>query len=530
MKHKIGVNTPFLGEILGIIVVIMGLLLEGDELGTVFFWLAHDMVIVAITAREFNEVIVLLSFALCIATVYFSKKIENEKLSKKIVFLSSFFIGIFLGYILIFILLDYGFFQGALITIPFMLGSGLLIFSISQRMFEVKENRLFFIKLKNIKSIVYLLVVGILIIPNFAAMSGMLSEPPSIPSSGFGSDDRPYDVNVTSLDFIASNFIVENMTEESKQYDWDVHIYTPIPVPDNMPLAIFLHGYEGEEESVYIDTLETIASRGVAVIFPQYASNYDVSMYDDDYLEYDGGGSNHPQHEWRYTMAWEGVSLGANYLENNFLEYDSSHLWVGGHSMGTGTSMYVVSEAINQGWGNNSLIINLEAPWVHSNYSPFNGNMSNLPDHTIVNVVEYEDDIVVERCIGVWEFDRIKTRDGSENLNENQVAYLKVYSDTRGFPKLISSHYIQATMIRDSLADHAYYKRIDAQASFLFGSANNYSEIISISEPVFKGGGASMTDMGDWSDGVPVKKIEVYSDPVGIDLYNCVTKPGTDDK
>ena len=55
MKHKFGLRTPFLGELLGIIVVIMGLILESDELGTVFFWLAHDMVVVAITAREFNE-------------------------------------------------------------------------------------------------------------------------------------------------------------------------------------------------------------------------------------------------------------------------------------------------------------------------------------------------------------------------------------------------------------------------------------------------------------------------------------------
>ena len=55
--------------------------------------------------------------------------------------------------------------------------------------------------------------------------------------------------------------------------------------------------------------------------------------------------------------------------------------------------------------------------------------MSLLPEHTIVNVVEYEDDNVVERCIGVWEFNRIKTRDGFGDLNESRVKYLKIYSD-----------------------------------------------------------------------------------------------------
>ena len=86
-----------------------------------------------------------------------------------------------------------------------------------------------------------------------------------------------------------SDFIFENMTDWSKEYDWNVHIYVPDPVPQNMPLAIYIHGYEGEEEWVYTDSLATIASRGVAVIFPQYTSNYDVSKYDPEMLIYSEG-------------------------------------------------------------------------------------------------------------------------------------------------------------------------------------------------------------------------------------------------
>ena len=95
---------------------------------------------------------------------------------------------------------------------------------------------------------------------------------------------------------------------------------------------------------------------------------------------------------------------------------------------------------------------------------------------------------------------------------------------------MISSHYIQATMIRESLAEHAYYKRVDAQAAFLFGSANNDTEIMALAELYFRGSSESVTNMGDWSDGVPVNKIEIYTDPVGVDLYNCVSKPGADKK
>ena len=529
MGKKIGFGTHILGELLGIFVVILGLLLEDGDLYTVLFWLAHDMVILGLTLRDYNVLIFMSSFILSTLMILISQRLNNNILAEKFVFLSSFFVGVFLGYILIYIVLDVGFFQGALVTIPFVLGSGLLLFSISQRVFETSEKRFFLYKIKNLKSIFYLIIVGFLILPNFASMSGMLPEPPTISSNGFGGNNRPYDVNVMNLNINTSEFIIENMTDESKSFDWNVYIYTPNPVPENMPLAIFLHGYEGEGVDVYIDTLETLASRGTAVIFPQYASNYDVSRYDVNMLNYTKGGSNHPQHEWRYTMAWEGVLLGIDYLNKNFKGYNSSNLWIGGHSLGAGTSLYIVDKAIDNGWGSNSLIINLEAPWVYSSYAPFNADLSRLPDHTIVNVVEYEDDIVVARCIGVWGFERLKTKDNTGELADSQVSYLKVYSDRRGFPKLISSHYIQASMIRDSLADYAYYKRIDAQAAYLVGIASDDLELMELAEPYFKGSSESVKSMGLWSDGMPVKKIEVYTDPIDIDLYNCVSNPNSND-
>ncbi len=121
------------------------------------------------------------------------------------------------------------------------------------------------------------------------------------------------------------------------------------------------------------------------------------------------------------------------------------------------------------------------------------------------------------------EFDRLKNRDGAGELPADQVTYLKVYSDRRGFPKLISSHYIQASMIRDSLADYAYYKRIDAQATYIVGIANEDLELVELSEPYFKSSTESVRNMGLWSDGVPVNNIEIYTDPVEINLYNCAS-------
>ena len=524
MSFKIQ-NFPILfGQIFGFLIVILILILKGingsgGDSATIYtslFWIAQDMVIFAKFIRGgMYQLMIVFTILLSLILFYYSRKINDSITKNYIIFLGSIISNIFLCFSIIFLMLNEWFFFGALVTVPFFIGCGLIISSLMQNIFNERKNIL--LKFSNC---IYFLIILILVLPNFSSVAGFLPEPPETKNNVFG-NGGDYAVQKMKIKINPSDFIFENMTDWSKEYDWNVYIYVPDPIPENMPLAIYIHGYEGEEEWVYTDSLATIASRGVAVIFPQYTSNYDVSEYDPEMLIYSEGGSNHPQHEWRYSMAWDGVQLGIDYLENNFDSFDPSNLWVGGHSMGAGVSMYVITESISEGWGNNSFIINLEAPWVYSSYDPFRGNMSLLPEHTIVNVVEYEDDNVVERCIGVWEFNRIKTRDGFGDLNESRVKYLKIYSDRSGFPKLIASHYIQATTIRDVLADFSYYKRIDAQASYLFGIANNNLDLVNVSGKYFFQDSEELTSMGFWSNGVPVNEIEIYNDPFNIDLYQC---------
>ena len=525
MGFKIQDRPILFGQIVGIVLVSIFLYVKsnGETIFTALFWIAQDMVIVAKIIREGTyQLMIIITILFSFVLVYLSKNINNEIYKKNIIFLGSVCSNIFICFSVIFFMLNSGFFFGALVTIPFLIGCGLILSTLTQNLFN--NNKSVFLKLSNC---IYFLIILLLILPNFSSVVGMLPEPPNNNESYFG-NGGDYIVEKTKIKINPEDFIFENMSEWSKEYDWNVYVFTPNPIPENMPLVIYIHGYEGEEEWVYTDSLETMASRGVAVIFPQYASNYDVSEYDPEMLIYEEGGSNHPQHEWRYSMTWDGIELGINYLESNYDEFDPSNLWVGGHSMGAGVSMYVVTKAINEGWGSNSLIFNLEAPWVYSNYEPFKGNMSYLPDHTIVNVVEYEDDNVVKRCVGVWEFNRIKTKDGFGELNESRIKYLKVYSDRSGFPKLIASHYIQATTIRDALADFSYYKRIDAQAHYLFGVANEDLNAITLAGKYFFGDDDDLTNMGSWSNGVSVREIDVYDDPFNSNLYECKSNPGSD--
>jgi hypothetical protein len=62
------------------------------------------------------------------------------------------------------------------------------------------------------------------------------------------------------------------------------------------------------------------------------------------------------------------------------------------------------------GWGTNEMIVDMEAPAAVPKYEGeggmYRGNLAALPNHTIVNIVGYENDHLVSPCIGMWHFER----------------------------------------------------------------------------------------------------------------------------
>jgi hypothetical protein len=235
------------------------------------------------------------------------------------------------------------------------------------------------------------------------------------------------------------------------------------------------------------------------------------------------GGSDHPEHLPRYTMALYGVDAGLEFINSDSsvsavlgaTKLNTSHMWIGGHSMGAGTTFYVLSELLSRGFGSQSLVVDLEAPWVHATQVDLMGDMSQLPDHTLIHVVEYEDDIVVEKCIGRWQHARLTARDQSPPLPSNNVLFLQVPSDYHGFPRLMASHYLPSGFVRDSLADHSYYPRLEAQSDFVASSAFGDMVSADAAKSWFMNEG-EMTDLGSWSDGVAVTPMTIVSTPLEL--------------
>ncbi len=531
IKWKKIASSQILWVIIGFTIgfaVIWWPMLNGSSLFGALFLYIVDSIQFAMFARGFVGWVAFLAIILVGMAAITGRNLRSKPAEQAYKLFTSFVIGWGLSRAIIYFLLDMAFFRGSIAVIPFMFGSllmagvaGNLAVNSSKSKVDITPS----IVARKIPILSVLLISLVLTLPNLVAVAGLLPSPPERPSSGYGSGDFPYQVE----EFFLTPEYPENMTswwdDWANEQEWNVHVFVPVGLTsESVGVAVVLHGYQGEKVEYYRDTMLSLAGQGLVTIFPQYVSDMDLSSIPEDFeLNYSLGGSNHPQHLPRYTMALYGVDAALEFISDDAdiqavlggTKIDTNHLWIGGHSMGAGTTFFVVSELLGRGFGSQSLVINLEAPWIHASQGELIGNMSQLPDHTLVHVVEYETDIVVEKCIGRWQHARLLARDGITSLPSEQVLFLQVSTDFHGFPRLMASHYLQSDFVRDSLANNSYYPRIEAQADFVASSAVGDMASADSAKSWFMNEG-EMTDLGSWSDGTPVKPMMIVSSPLEL--------------
>ena len=498
----------------------------GESLYSALFDFAYSSIDFAFSARSMVGWMAFVAILLVGMTAWTGFRLKGRDEVSWFQWFTAFTIGWSLARSMIFLLLDKWFFLGAIVTMPFVLGTFMLAATLGQ----ITSHRTISTGVEGAKkapltsiSLASVLVISlILTLPNLTAMAGILPSPPERPEVGYGSSETKYEVKeyIYTTDYPES--ITQWWDDWSQNYDWNIHVFVPVGFEgESIGVAIMLHGHDGEEIEVYRDTMESLAGQGVVAIFPQYVSDVDLSSVPDDFeLTYLLGGSNHPQHEPRFTMAMHGIDAAFDFIANDSALHsdisgatiDTSHLWISGHSMGVGSLFYVLGIGLERGWGSESLVINLEAPWIHATQPNLDGNMSLLPDHALIHVVEYEDDIVVAKCIGRWQHARLHARDDSNSLPSEQVLFLLVPSDYRGFPRLIASHYLPAAVVRESLSDQSYYPRIEAQADFIASSAIGDNASANSAKMWFMNSG-EMTDLGKWSNGEDVYPMQIIESP-----------------
>jgi len=518
--------------------------LNGSSIYSAMFFEAWQILEIALFIRPIHVQIFILSFLLLGGIIYL---INYLKLKNKIPHLNNYlsligYVGLtyFVCESIQYFLMNELFYQGVFNTVPFFLGYSILTSSIiiylSNNNFSIsieKQKILKWLK-TNLPHLIFPLFALFLILPNMTAMIGILPEPPKINEGDFGNLEGTYPVYEINYQSIIPNETYDVMVDEEKEREWLVRIYLPGLKEKNIenktvPVSIFMHGFAEYEPDQFMDMVNSITNKGNICIYIHYPSYFNIPDSERPELIREKGGENWPEMTYRYKLIIPELNRIQNIIENNSEpeiyseikniigenEISFSYLWLGGMSLGAGMLPTLTTHAIENNWGSSEFIINGEVPSVYSTYPEYYGNLTGLPDHTIINILNADEDHVVPRCSGKWIFERLFTRDGAGKLNDSQAQYILVNSDRRGFPRLVATHYLSAKAVHDELSDQTVYKRFDAQSTFLFAKANLDYDLAANALPYFTDPEKIM-DVGQWSNGDLVNPPKVTNDPLGI--------------
>ena len=454
--------------------------------------------------RDYSMII----FILMILVTCIVISLRKRQLSIWIKYCSILSCGIIFSLIFVFMLLDIAYLGGAFLLLPTMYGAllaNLLILADGAPKLP-KRGDLISSKINRILHLCGVLLATWLVIPGITAYAGLSPSPPSIPEGTYGSDPGPYDYETTIHPYVMPEEVQEIRGDIEGDIEFSVYLTLPVSQNTNfskLPLAILLHGFASPGFETYEDWVAHLAAKGMAVAYIQYPSDvWPEGAYDYE-LKEQYGMSNHPFHLPREVAINSALLTVESLIEQNDL--DPSHLLIGGHSLGAGYALLVLDKALKQGWGNETLFVDLEAPYARPVQDHLQIDTLLIPEHMVAHITVSEDDRSVSDCFGVYHQDLLK------HSNASEILFLEAPSDRHGFPRMVSTHYLQATETHDTISDWAFYRRVDAQADWIVSRSiedidaedNAYAHLTET---------AKLSYMGEWSDGTAVKQIGVWDD------------------
>ena len=411
------------------------------------------------------------------------------------------------------VLLDRGFYRGAFILAPAVMALGVVPITL---IWGLDTNGKRVLK----QGAAALGVVALLAItPALPATMNLMPSPPPSPVQGYGAAPGPFTTETTTLAYPIPDHVTDRLVGEDPDVvslmtvTWPK--YTVEPPGMRVPLGLVFPGFGAPLASDYTDWTVHLAAKGMVVVHVAYPSHLLIEGQEEPVIS--GGQSNHPQH----ALRMEAMISAMDVLERDLLMQteadpqgwlmgavvDPSALYLGGHSLGAGMAMMVASSAMERGWASEALAVDLEQPYTHASDPNVHGTLNATPDATLVHVALAEDDTSVDPCHGVGHAMRWYEEAGVED-----VVLMQIPSDRHGFPPLIASHYLASTPVHDTLADHAFYRRVDAQAEWLVATQRGDTTTAAFAS-------AHLLDhelllpMGSWSDGTAAKPLEVVDAP-----------------
>ncbi len=481
------------------------LLALGDDIGGALWPMAVRSLDWTFFLREWSTVIFAL-FLLSLPFVY--SRAPHSSHWEKLV--ATTLIGTVSGLFSIFALLNWAYYKDAFILLPtlfwFTILCAALIAGGRPTIPFNHENRL--ISRSVHLALVFFSVLLLVVSPGFLAMAGLSPSPPEL-----NIEDGQYSIKTTIHEYP----MPEEVESIQGDYEEDITFSVYLTIPKNhegeMPLAIILHGFANPFFATYEDWINTLASRGMAVAFVQYPSDVMPPGYDTYELHEEAGMSNHPFHNPRAIAIDAALEFMVTILPT---EVNKNHLLIGGHSLGAGYALLALDWALNLGWGNETLFVDLETPYARPVQDHLQVDTTGIPEDFLAHVVISADDMSVNDCFGVHH----------QNLLGENSLFIEVPSDRHGFPRLVASHYLQASETHDTLADWGFYRRVASQADWLvakvtgdeIASENARNQLIDTPE---------LRNMGEWSDGKAVKELGIWEDAINSNSFDhCKTWTG----
>lgn len=295
---------------------------------------------------------------------------------------------------------------------------------------------------------------------------------PTQPTAGPGSSDLRH-AGVKESVFVPS-------------LDLEYHLFEPqMPALDHAPVVIFLHGWGGLQPTANRAWIDHIVRRGNVVIWPRYQA----------------GLLTPPALFTPHAIA--SVKLALAQLQNDYPARprpDLTRVAAVGHSMG------------------GILAANLAALAATSELPPLRAIMAVTPgtgdhDEVIAELSAIPRGTLMLSLAASDDTDRWSTllMRSAINVAPEDRNHISVQTDDYGWPTLVADHFsplAASAAEADALDWYGYWKWFDAlsDAAF-FGINRNYA----------LGGTAEQTNMGSWSDSMPVKKAVVLDGTHFID-------------
>lgn len=349
----------------------------------------------------------------------------------------------------------------------------------------------------------------------FVLVSQILNEgqasPPAQPEKGPGGKDYSHSA------------VIKNRYEEGIKEYW---IYEPDqPKPSSAPIIVFLHGWSAMNPAVYGAWIDHLVKRGNIVIYPRYQSDLKTPLND-------------------FTAnAIDAIhnAIGRLQNESNHVRPDLSKFAVVGHSVGGLLTANVTALAQDNGLPEVGAMMSAEPG---RTWNP--GTRGNVP---LANLTKISAKTLLLSVVGdqdrlARDIDAKRIYYESKNVNAEDKDYVTLISDEHGTPPLIAHHgaptafdlaYDNGEKSEGTSALHERLKEkmrerqngndeAEITTEHLVNALDFYgtwklfdglcdAAFIGKDREYALGNTPQQRNMGQWSDGVPVKELVVTDHP-----------------